>query len=104
MKYAIVCDTINIEHPKFKLEEMEAGLMPFKLFDSKEEANQYVIDSLNIATELLHKTKELLTAVLKENHCELGFTMEGDTHGIYESHLDLVTKVNDVYFYLTIEY
>lgn len=104
MKYAIVGCTINIEHPKFKIEEMHAGLRPFKLFDSKEEANQYVMDSLNIATERLHKTKEMLTSMLKESHCELGFTMEGDTHGIYESHLDLVTKANNIYFHLIIEY
>lgn len=102
MYCVIVSDTINIDCPKFKIEEMQKGPRPFRLFNTRDEAAQYIRESLNIAKERLYKTKEMHTALLKENQCTLDFTIEGDTYGIHESCVNLVTTVNGLYFSLTL--
>jgi hypothetical protein len=51
------------------------------------------------ANEKFEKCKDAFEKLQKDFEVDIDYTMEGDTHGIYEDHLNMTFKVDDVYCY-----
>jgi hypothetical protein len=64
---------------------------------NEQEAARYE-EAKKIALPRLAAMRAALAAISKEHGCWVDYTMEGDTHGIHESHLDLCTTVNGITF------
>lgn len=67
-----------------------------------QEAERYAA-ARKIAYPRLDAMEAALAAISKEHGCYIGFTMEGDTHGIYESHVDICTEVDGITFTRSIQ-
>lgn len=51
------------------------------------------------ANEKFEKSKAAFEELQKEFGIDINYTMEGDTHGIYESHLNMTFRIDGVYCY-----
>jgi hypothetical protein len=72
-------------------------------FETEEGALEHFKTLLPEASRKLYAMKEAIDLLKKEHGCDIGFTMNGDTHGIYESHLDIITCVQRHDFVMIID-
>jgi hypothetical protein len=55
------------------------------------------------ANEKFKKCKDAFEKLQKEFEVDINYTMEGDTHGIYEDHLNMTFRIDGVYCYYKLE-
>lgn len=72
-------------------------------FETEEEAKSHFLEAQNIAKKRAVEINKELDDLKKRLSFDIGYTMEGDTHGIYEDYLYINIKVDPYTFNLKIE-
>lgn len=74
-------------HPSFNENELKEKMKP----------------TLIKADEKFEKCKDAFEKLQKEFGVDIDYTMEGDTYGIYEDHLNMTFHIDNVYCYYKLE-
>jgi len=92
---------LDVKKPTIK--QRKAYKKPEGWFETEEEAISRFSEVQSIAKERAIEIERELTSLQKRLGFDIGYTMEGDTHGIHEDYLYLCIKVEGYEFILKIE-
>jgi len=68
---------------------------------TKEDAKNKILEVLEDAEKRANKIRKLIKDLEKSEDFYIDYTMDGDTYGIYEDHLDINFKYKGFYFNFT---